>query len=600
MRARESRPSKAEAAPEAFGGAGDKFTGSGSAGNAPAAPLAVNETQNEIIERVTGDYLASLDADDPPAPSQIERELLAATNFAFGLENANRQRDNKIALLRTLTFSQVAQLMVHLHRVVKVTPSGKNTDADYDLLAFYCPEGDDEGIYLTSEDQIRAVARRYNRQMTIQLSKEVFTVLRELAPRVTRCKDRDLIAVGNGIFDYAAKELLPFSPEHVFLSKSAVPYDAAAASPVLDTPGGGTWEIEEWMHTLSDDPEVVELLWQVIGALIRPHVRWNKSAWFYSEKGNSGKGTLVELMRNLCGPSAYCSIPLNEMGKDFMLEPLTRASAVLVDENDVGTYVDKAANLKAIVTNDVLMINRKGKMPISYQFWGFMVQCLNEFPRIKDKSDSFYRRQLFIPFDHSFTDVEQRYIKDDFMGRDEVLAYVLKRVLHMDYYVLDEPDSVRAKLDEFKEANDPVRQFWADMRTQFSWDLLPFPFLYELYLSWFSRTNPSGAPAGRNNFLRQLRQVVEPDPEWADMKDTLTWSKGRMDGPEMLIGAYEVKGWYSRTYAPPRSGPPDLDKLCTPSALSPSYRGLLRTAPAPAQAGSGPVQMAQLPPEEAP
>ncbi|WP_197510811.1 DUF5906 domain-containing protein [Tessaracoccus coleopterorum] len=57
------------------------------------------------------------------------------------------------------------------------------------------------------------------------------------------------------------------------------------------------------------------------------------------------------------------------MGKDFMLEPLTRASAIIVDENDVGQYIDKAANLKAIITNDVIMINRKHKYPISYQFW---------------------------------------------------------------------------------------------------------------------------------------------------------------------------------------------------------------------------------------
>lgn len=561
-----------------------------------AAPLATGQTQNEIIAATTADYLAGLDPDDPPSPTDIERDLLAATNFAFGLENANRQRDNKISLLRTLTFSQVAQLMIHLHRVVKIAPSGKNTDADYDLLALYCPSGPDEGIYLTSEDQIRAVARSYNRELTIQMAREVFTVLREAAPRVHRCADRDLIAVGNGIFDYASKTLHPFTPEHVFLSKSAVHYDPAATSPVIRTPDGDDWEVEEWMHSLSDDPEVVELLWQVVGALIRPHVRWNKSAWFFSDKGNNGKGTLVELMRNICGPAAHTSIPLTEMGKDFMLEPLTRASAIIVDENDVGAFIDKAANLKAIVTNDVIMINRKHKLPISYQFWGFMVQCLNEYPRVRDKSDSFYRRQLFIPFTKNFTGVERRYIKDEYLGRDDVLRYVLKRVLHMDYYVLDEPEATRRALAEYKEANDPVRQFWSDVRDQFSWDLLPFPFLYELFLSWFNRTNPSGSPVGRNAFIKDLLNVVDPDPDWgcAD-REVAVRTAGRMDGPEPLIAAYEVRGWYSRTYSPPRSGAPDLDKLCTPSALSASYRGLLRTGAAPARQAA---PMAALPDDD--
>lgn len=68
------------------------------------------------------------------------------------------------------------------------------------------------------------------------------------------------------------------------------------------------------------------------------------------------------------------------MGKDFMLEPLTHATAVIVDENDVGTYIDKAAILKAIVTHDVIQINRKYMNPIAYRFFGLVVQCINELP----------------------------------------------------------------------------------------------------------------------------------------------------------------------------------------------------------------------------
>ncbi len=33
-----------------------------------------------------------------------------------------------------------------------------------------------------------------------------------------------------------------------------------------------------------------------------------------------------------------------------MLEQLLHVSAIIVDENDVGTYIDAAANLKAIIT----------------------------------------------------------------------------------------------------------------------------------------------------------------------------------------------------------------------------------------------------------
>ena len=73
--------------------------------------------------------------------------------------------------------------------------------------------------------------------------------------------------------------------------------------------------------------------------------------------------------------------------------------------------MDKAANLKAIITGDPVSMNRKFKKPVSYCFHGLVVQCLNEMPRIRDKSDSFYRRQLFIAFTKCFTGVERKYIK---------------------------------------------------------------------------------------------------------------------------------------------------------------------------------------------
>ena len=82
-------------------------------------------------------------------------------------------------------------------------------------------------------------------------------------------------------------------------------------------------------------------------------------------------------MRRLCGETAVATIPISDFGKDFMLEPITRATAIIVDENDVGTFIDKAANLKATVTGDAIRINRKGLTPISYRFFGFMVQCVN-------------------------------------------------------------------------------------------------------------------------------------------------------------------------------------------------------------------------------
>ena len=281
----------------------------------------------------------------------------------------------------------------------------------------------------------------------------------------------------------------------------------------------------------------------------------------------------------LCGSGSYASIPLADMGKDFMLEPLTRASAIIVDENDVGTFIDKAANLKAIITHDVIQMNRKFKAPIAYQFYGFMVQCLNELPKVKDKSDSFFRRQLFVPFLKCFTGQERKYIKADYLHRQDVLEYVLWRVLNMNYYTLSEPEACKLALEEYKEYNDPVRQFTEEVLPEAQWDLLPFTMLYEMYKTWFKNNMPSGKAQSRNTFINDLLAAIAHDPLWEcpDKKQQYAGT-GRMEVCEPLLAMYDLYDWMNPKYATLTNA--EIEQKCTPMAgqyARMRYRGIVRS-----------------------
>lgn len=529
-------------------------------------------TLNETIRICTDTYLDQINVDNPPEPSEIEAELVTAVKDACMLENQTRPKGDMLTAPKKLCSSQIASIMLKLYHIVRIKCGGANADPSYDLLSIYVDSGVDEGIYVTDDDVFKRIAVQYNYSITSRELKDVMEMIMLNAPRVSKTIDRDLIAVNNGIFHYDTKELEPFSPDYIFCVKSKVDYNPFATNIVIHNDDDGTdWDVESWMKELSDDPEVVDVLWEILSAIIRPHVRWNKSAWLYSNTGNNGKGTLCELMRSLCGDGSYAAIPLVDFGKDFALEPLTRATAIIVDENDVGTFIDKAANLKAVITNDVIPINRKFKMPISYQFYGFMVQCLNEFPRIKDRSDSFYRRQLFIPFDKCFTGKERKYIKTDYLHRSEVLEYVLYRVLNMNFYSLSEPDSCRTALEEYKDYNDPVRQFLDEMMPQFQWDLVPFSFLYELYKAWFKKNSPSGSVQGRNTFITDVLNILGNYPDWYCQGRTIPIRPGnKMLKSEKLIAEYGLADWVNPSY---KGG--DIDQMCKPRLKS-TYNGLLR------------------------
>lgn len=553
---------------------------------------------NEIVSWVTLTYLAAVDGGAPPSPRDLEKRLLALVNAVIRGENAKAvTSQERFPVMRTLTCWQVAQILLRLHHVIRIAPDSKGTDREYDLLAMYQATGPARGTYTASEDDIRTAARRYNTQLTLKEFAEVVAILREDAPRRTQSAHRDLIAANNGIvfygnetlditvfgkgFRFEPKQLHPFDPAIVLLTKNRVDYVPDAPPQVITHPVDEDWDVVSWIDQIFNQPGdegLADLIWEIIGAIIRPHVRWGKSAWFYAEQGNNGKGTLCALMRNLLGSGAHASIPLSDFGKDFALEPIVRANAIIVDENDVGTFIDKAANLKAIVTNDVIQINRKHRVPIAYQFYGFMVQCLNEFPRVKDKSDSFYRRQLFVPFTKSFTGAEKKYIRDDYLQRKEVLEYVFWYAINRagagspgDYYELSEPPATKAVLAEYKEVNDPVRAFWEEFRLRLLWDLAPFTFLYDLYKSWFADVSPSGSPVSNKQFISDLVAIVRDDHLWHCPDKNRKVRPGRtMSVPEPLIAEYDLAKWKNPSYRGT-----DVDRICRPSVQA-NYRGLQR------------------------
>ena len=534
----------------------------------------MNNSKGEVIRQVTSDYLATIDVDNPPSPAEIQGDIIKNMGDAFDLENALLPKGRKWHCPDELAPSQIADIIRTLYPVANISCAGSNTDASYDILGIYQYDGDNEGIYVSDDLSWAQLIRQFRYTINRREIEEVKAAIHDNAPRLTRCMEKHLIAVNNGIFDYDKKELLPFSPDKVFIAKCKVDYNPNAKNVVIHNALDGTdWDVESWMNTLSDDKEIVNTLWEVIGAIIRPNVPWGRSAWFYSETGNNGKGTLCELMRAITGEGSYASISLSDMAKDFMLEPLIHASAIIVDENDVGIYIDRAANLKAIITNDVLQMNRKFKTPIAFQFKGFMVQCLNEMPKIKDKSDSFYRRQLFIPFTKCFTGRERKYIKQDYLHRKDVLEYVLYKVLNMNYYQLSVPEACKAALEDYKEYNDPVRQFVDEILPECRWDLLPFTFLYDLYKAWYERNIGKTGLQGRNTFIDNLLNVIKDSTEWSclDKKARIT-SKGLMDAPEPLILEYNLEHWQNSRYI----GSKDRDKAATPDNLKKEYRGLQR------------------------
>lgn len=481
----------------------------------------------------------------------------------------------KIQRLSYLPNAAIARLMIALEGIKALNYSDGNNAGNYQL-GIYQDCGENEGIYVTTEDLFIKVIKKYNFNISVSGIRQVMELLRYTAPVVAVRKYRNLIPVNNGIFDYDTKKLLPFSPDYVFVSKCKVNFNAAATNVVIHNDDDGTdWDVDSWVHELTDDPQVEQLIWQIIGAVIRPNVRWDKVIMPYSTKGNNGKGTLCRLLRNLCGEENYTSIAINDMSKNFRLSPLLHVSAVIVDENNVTGYLDDASTFKALITGDQVQIEEKYKAPVDFRFSGLMVQCVNFLPRVNDKTSSFYRRILMVPFEKCFTGAERKYIKDDYLNRQEVLEYVLCKVLEKipSYYDFDVPDACTRLLDDYKTFNDPVRQFAEEMLPELKWQLVPNKFLYDLFKAWYEENIPSGRVQGKNSFLQEFKDVLAERDDWKATGSSVP-TQGYSFGSEPLIIRYNLTKWMNDAYRGT-----DAAMICTPSmdTIKSSVSGIIRT-----------------------
>lgn len=500
------------------------------------------DNRTHAISYTTDEYLKNyLNPDIYHTPATIADEILGITREVFSDHNAICQ-ENKWKVPQELSPAQIADIMLHIYHIRNINYIGLNAGQEFDILNIYKEYGENEGIYVSDEYEFIRIIRDFNYMIDTKKIKEVFEILKVRSERVEICSDRDLVAVNNGIFNYKTKILHPFSPDYVFISKCRVKYNPAATNPILhNSKDNSNWDVESWIRDLfPDGSDIPDTIWQIMGAMIRPNVNWGKTCWFVSEKGCNGKGSLCVLMRNLVGEKSCASLSLEDFNDKYRPSDLIGKQANICDENSVGTYIDKAAVLKAIITNDPFVAERKFRHPISIRFSGMLLECLNEMPRVKDRSESFYRRLLFIPFLKSFTEKERSYIKSDYLNRTDVLEYVLYKLLHTNYYKITEPASCRDALNRYKVYNDPVRDFLVEVMEEANWECIPSDILYEMYKGWLKINNPNGSAQGRNTFYNDVRNILDPTvygwyfTEQGKKQRVLT----RMNGPEPLLDKY--------------------------------------------------------------
>ena len=533
-------------------------------------------TINQLILQEVANFLGTKNQ-STYCPEDVERFLLNQINKRLLGENERNRLKGGLAHrpLKVLPPSVIATCI--LKRELRHTGLIGESRATAELVT-YEDAGLDEGLYVPAEDLIRRLARQYHYTISSKDLNAVVECVRDSVSLLEESEDSDVVALANGLFNLRSKELRPFSPKVVLTSKASVAFNENASAYVMDD----GWNVDTWIReTLANnDPEVEHLIWQVIAALFRPNHPFNKAVLLYATSGSNGKGTFLELLRHLVGPERVATLSMSEFGDRYLPEKLRSAFAVLSDENEVGDFVRRAGAFKSWVTHDWVKLDVKYGQMTNIKGRGLCVFCVNELPASKDKSESFYRRFVAIPFLKRYLGADENTaIKNDYVKRPEVLEYVAHKALMMtlfDSFIT--PAVCEELLGQIRVENDPVLQFAEEFLPQFVWDLLPWKFLHGVYSAWMRKEVPNGRAVGLREFNKRLSAYVDDNPScgWvvprgADGKQKSMRTQNRIVGNEPLAVEYDINNWFDMR---PVGG--SMCKIGIPHNIPVSARGLLR------------------------
>lgn len=525
------------------------------------------------------------------SPAQVEKHLLTMLNELVIAHNKDTK--DRLPRYQELPPTLLAEVLVFEHRLVLVG-TGMPENPLKLPLAMYEPEGELEGTYrLLDEEALHGLLRPYCYTVTLQQARETYAHLRAIVPVMDETMEANLVPVRNGVYNTEKKQLEPFTPERIFLTKSPVRYNPQAVSPTKTLSDGLTWTFDEWLADLfSEDEERVALFWEIVAASLRVYKSYEKAFFFYSSSGSSGKSTLLRLMRNILGQRNCASLSLGAFGKDFGCEPLLGASAVLTDETDTHGFMKECKEFKQYVTHDVITVQRKGVKAVQWKPRGIVIQAGNELPEFSDKTESMTRRFIFVPFDQCFTGAFDPSIKSELMVDRKVQEYVLRRALELPEFVsFAEGEATKALRQRAKVQNDSVLEWWLEARGEFRTNLIPWDFAFDVFSKWVARTNPGMRSAmSRKKFVQRLRAAAEDDSMWEPMRSkdsALVIANYWVTNVEPLAVHYGLVDWYVPG-APSVSGSPRA------VTRTPRVRGLLRINPGAVPAPAQPTQVVTI------
>ncbi len=200
----------------------------------------------------------------------------------------------------------------------------------------------------------------------------------------------DLINVKNGILNLETNELIPHTPDIIFLNRIPVDYDPKADCPV----------IKKFLKEVLQ-PDDIPLFQEYFGFCLLREYRFARALMLLGP-GENGKTSTLSLLEAFLGTENIATPSLQDVVSSRFSQYELYGRLANIHDDIPSSKLSYTGRFKMLTGGGLVRGEKKHKDGFNFKNYAKLIYSANELPVVEDSSLAFWRRWFVLKFDNSF------------------------------------------------------------------------------------------------------------------------------------------------------------------------------------------------------
>ena len=285
---------------------------------------------------------------------------------------------------------KVAEILIKKYEFVTV----RETDEIYYYNGKIYDSKNAISIIKEETEQLIKECTKHDRQ-------EVLDKIKSLTYKEIAAFDNDpnLITLENGIFNISSMKLTPHTPTN--LSKVLIPCSFIEnVTDISETKFGKCLDSTCTIDDKLDENMLDDILELMAASFIKTKI--DEKSWILQGNGDNGKSVVLLLLNSMLGKDNVSNIALQDLVSNPFAAARLDGKLANIYTDLKSTALKNEEKIKNLSSGEPMHVEHKYKDGFDMVTYANLIFSCNQFPRVYDQSDGFFRRWIIIVFKRKF------------------------------------------------------------------------------------------------------------------------------------------------------------------------------------------------------